>query len=585
MTIKQNKSRRIQILRDSVAKRIAAGEVIDRPLSVVRELLDNSIDSGASEISVHIEGGGIRKIRCIDNGCGMAPEDLELCFLPHSTSKLDRIEDLEKLATLGFRGEALSSISACARLEITSKTEDSECAYRLRINNGNNESLVKSSGQKGTAAEVSDLFYSIPARLQFLKRKSSETAACRSTFIEKTLAFPEISFRLFEDNKLKYFLPASDLNERVTQALDTVFQKEFTYTEEENSDNLSIKAVLSGPSVYHRDRRNIYIYVNRRKIYEYALSQAVEYGYTGYLPGGCYPAACIFLEINPRLVDFNIHPAKREVKFLNIQEIHRLIVRTILKSLQARSRQIESINPEKKDYPEIQHEFQNISNGDRPHSVSFSLKRHLPINEREKFASYAAEAEKSAASEPEISDNTETVYLGQIFGTFLMCMKNGILYFIDQHASHEKILFTKLLEKKSEIQEMLVPLLFSAEKNISAHIEKHLEELSDAGIKLERISQTEWQIISMPLVLHDHSDKVVAFLAEGKLEKERIAQTFYADIACKAAIKDGDVIDDVQAEQLIEQTFQLENPRCPHGRPLWFTLSREELFRFVGRIV
>ena len=286
-------ARRIHLLRDSVAQKIAAGEVIDRPFSVVRELLDNSIDSGADSIDLYIEGGGIRRIRVLDNGSGMSREDLELCYKPHATSKISAVGDIYNLHTLGFRGEALASIAACAKLTVTSAPENSQ-PHTLEVRNGTPIRLELSRGTQGTVVDVADLFYAMPGRRKFLKSAGAETAACKRTLLEKALPFPSISFRLYTDDQLKLFLPASDLQERIVQAYPGQINPQFLNHVEDEAGRFKIKAVLASPAVQRRDRRNIQVYVNRRRIQEYSLVQAVHYAYEELLPGACLSGSLYF---------------------------------------------------------------------------------------------------------------------------------------------------------------------------------------------------------------------------------------------------------------------------------------------------
>lgn len=330
----QDRSRSIHLLRDQVARKIAAGEVIDRPFSLLRELMDNAVDAGADTIDVHLAGGGTRSVRVVDNGCGMEREDLELCFLPHATSKISEVEDLDRITSLGFRGEALSSIAACSRLRITSAVAEGE-AFTIEVDNGKLLSLQPSKGRKGTVVEASDLFYSIPARKRFLKSDQAELSACRKLFAEKALAFPEISFRLFSEGELKLFLPASSLIDRVTASYPGQVHASMIHTIQGAGEGFHFTALGSGLSLYRKDRRYIHIYVNKRKIDEFSLVQAVSYGYGEYLPGGTFPVCFLFLEVDPERVDFNIHPAKKEVRFRGLKEIHHQVssgIRDFLRS-------------------------------------------------------------------------------------------------------------------------------------------------------------------------------------------------------------------------------------------------------------
>jgi DNA mismatch repair protein MutL len=306
-------SHRIHFLKEKVYKKIAAGEVIERPFSVVRELLDNAIDAKSTEISVYIEKGGLELIRVMDNGSGMTKEDLEICFLPHTTSKIEENEDLYKIHTLGFRGEALASIGVCSNLEITSKTEETETAHQLIVKDGNLISLSESAGQKGTVVVVSKLFYNMPARKQFLKSVSSETRMCNSVLVEKAIAHPQNTFRLYVNKGLNHFFAPGNIQNRIETAYKHLVTPGTLDTITLSEKDFKATLVLASPNFYRRDRKLFQTFVNKRRIFEYSLFQAVEYAYSGYMPGGQFPIAFLFLDLNPSLVDFNIHPANKKL--------------------------------------------------------------------------------------------------------------------------------------------------------------------------------------------------------------------------------------------------------------------------------
>jgi DNA mismatch repair protein MutL len=271
-----NEARRINILRDSVARTIAAGEVIDRPFSVVRELLDNSLDAESSDITVSIENGGISRIRVTDNGLGMCEEDLTICFFPHATSKIETFEDIYHITSLGFRGEALSSIATCSRLEIISSVTDETHGNRLIVHGGKLISLEPYMAKKGTIVDVTEIFDNMPARKKFLKSVSGESAMCRAAFLDKSLPFPETNFRYFVNNSLKLFLPKALPEERVAAAYSDVISSSSLEVLEEIADLFSLRIIAAPPEVCRKDKRFIQIFVNKRRVYEYALIQAVE---------------------------------------------------------------------------------------------------------------------------------------------------------------------------------------------------------------------------------------------------------------------------------------------------------------------
>ena len=324
----QKTYRPIKQLSPEVARKIAAGEVIDRPNAVVRELLDNAIDSGASSITLEIAGGGIDKIRITDDGCGMTKEDLIACAKPHATSKISTETDLLSLSTLGFRGEALASIASVSRLEITTRREDNP-AWHLEASLTQDNVITQGVLEKGTIVQSQALFENFPARRVFLKRPSSEANLCKQTFIEKSLPNPHINFKFINDGSLKLDLPATEsLIQRCIQAMELkVSEKLFFQIEGKDATNneWSYKLIIGDSSIYKNDKKNIHIFVNGRKIVEYSLVQAIEYGVEGSFPNGTHPVACLFLNIDSKLVDFNIHPAKREARFKDLSQIHHSI--------------------------------------------------------------------------------------------------------------------------------------------------------------------------------------------------------------------------------------------------------------------
>ncbi len=322
---------RIHKLNNLVAQRIAAGEVIERPSSVVRELIDNSIDSGATSITLRLKNGGLDEITLIDDGSGINKEDLKICTLSHTTSKVNSIEDLYHLTTLGFRGEALYSVAAISKLTIASSYE-LEPAHKIIIDNGEIFDIIKGGPEKGTLISVEDLFAEIPARREFLKRPSTEALMCKNILIEKSLAFENIEFRYYNDDKLITLMPKATRQVRILEALSTrkfKIQTSDTLILKTQQERFSIYAVAAKPYIHRSDRSHIKIYINGRAIDNYALMQAVTMGYGEMLPGGAFPYCYLFLTIDPTLIDINIHPAKKEAKIRIQSEVHHSIVMMI----------------------------------------------------------------------------------------------------------------------------------------------------------------------------------------------------------------------------------------------------------------
>ena len=625
MTVKDSlsggESTRIRLLSESVSRRIAAGEVIDRPYSVVRELLDNAIDASASSISLHLEAGGIGRIVCSDNGTGMGLEDLKLCFLPHATSKITDVDDLYSLKTMGFRGEALSSLAACSRLEILSRPEGSTRGNRLKILSGKIVSLGEDRAAPGTTVTVEDLFYSLPGRKKFLKSPGSEGTLCKTAFLEKALPFPEMEFRFFSDGTMKHFLPAGTLKDRIIHAFPRNLDPGLVHQWEGQRDEMGYALVASGPSLYRRDRRYIQIYVNHRRITEYSLIQAVEHGFRDILPGGCFPYAFVFLQVPPDKVDFNIHPSKKEVRFRDLPGIHHQLVQAIHENLdsfarnsltytdrsgsQGRFFQEEGnfVPPSPKASPPVSSDnlpFRSNQDGRRPFDfpghgsspgggsyrgpASPAGGESFPLHRREELAPLPGPGELHP--ETPVADSTlpgSFRYLGQVLDLFLVAQKDDTVYLIDQHAAHERILYDEAEKLWSRPQELLVPHILELSPEQESAIQGSREDYERLGFSFQKEEGGTWQITAMPSLCEGYEEETVTHLLEAGGNWRELKKKLHAAVACKKAVKDGTVLDSITARNLVERAFALPVPRCPHGRPVWFTLSRTELYRLVGR--
>ncbi len=609
-------SSKIRILEKSVALRIAAGEVIDRPASVLRELLDNSIDAGSTEINVYLKSSGMEEIRVIDNGSGMSRDDLELCFLPHATSKIEEIEDIYRIFTLGFRGEALSSIASSARTEIISSTDESGKGHTLKIENGRHD-IQGSGANRGTVVSVKDLFHMFPARKKFLKSPSAETSLCKSTFLEKAAPNPEITFRLFIENKLACFLPASDLQERISLCYPSVFSnKKMILEMEYGEQSFSIKGILNSPEITRKDRKYIHIYINGRRIQEYSLVQAVTYGFSHFIPGGVFPAAVIFINIDPELVDFNIHPAKKEARVKNIKIVHHALSETVsgkLKSSDLSGRF--SINkdifstPAQREFAtggkysqndEIKPSFhENINNSDL--KTCFYNKNFTSYNKASESLSEEYNNEwggeedheenisnTSYLNEPSSDNNISGSelsgirYIGTLFDLFLICEKDDCLYLIDQHAADERIIYERLSRKKPDIQPLLIPLY--PEKKLVIN-EKIISGYKELGIILKKDDTGDYFIDALPAYCSEIKNDVLEIITESPGNIEEIRKNLYATVSCRKAVKKGDRLTDEQARAVIKGAFNLEIPFCPHGRPIWKKITKHELLEEINRIV
>ncbi len=597
MVVNEGNARRIVILRDDVARRIAAGEVIDRPFSVVRELMDNSIDAKATTIEVRIRNGGIEEIRVVDNGIGMGREDLELCYLSHATSKIERFEDIYDTKTLGFRGEALSSIAACSRLEIVSKRFDSTYANRLIVEGGRLIELGESAGKDGTDVRVSKLFFNMPARRFFLKSKASEGYMCKNIFIEKALPFPDISFKFFSDGKLNFFLPQSSLLERVLYAYGESLVSEFLLYNEYENDSIRVRLVAGNPSLMRKDRKLIQIFINGRRVNEFSLVKIIEYAFSGHIPGGYFPVSFVFVDIDPSLVDFNIHPAKREVKIKDFNLVKNAIISVIEDALKGFRVSIDTtddvINGEdSKRGKGIS--TKSVNNRDQvrelfPERNAISnVKGNTTNNFIEVWKNLNTKSPEGIIEGKDnlsVDDGGNTLrYMGQIFNLFLVAVYGDRLIVVDQHAAHERIIFDELMSKPLISQELLFPIYFKTDVKARLSSDR-MAFFKPLGIDIREINPSEYEIFSLPeefMVLDE--DEMVDFILSDRENFDRLKRDILDDVACKMAIKEGEKLDDVTAVALLERVLNLPDARCPHGRPIYFSVTKAELLKYVKRI-
>jgi DNA mismatch repair protein MutL len=595
----------IQILDPSVARKIAAGEVIERPGGVVRELLDNSLDAGSTQIDVELDGGGNELIRVTDNGHGMGRDDLERCFLPHATSKIATDDDLIRVRTLGFRGEALSSVAAVSRLEITS-APPGESAHRLRVDAGRLLELAPAAGAPGTTVTASDLFYNVPARKQFLKRAASELTVSRSVFLDKALPFPDVGFRLSSNGELKKMLPPTDRIGRITDAYPERTEPATLHEIEATGNGFHAHVVAGEPRAHRKDRKNLQVFVNRRRVWEYALVQAVEYAYRDYLHGGLYPVAYLFLDVEPELVDFNIHPAKREVRFRNLADIHRRVVAALADYLRVFDRRSVAMDrPLPFDTPsgavEVrEHPPTGTSGG--VHSIASAARHVASVPDTSIRRSTTGQgrprsdgsydlsrvydpagvpATDSQPTEARSGHDGSFRYLGQVMELFLVVEHGEKLYLVDQHAAHERVIYDRLRGGASG-QELLFPVRLEFEPEAEAVIEEKREALGRLGIELER-RDGGWELVTIPASVSMDAESLAALLMDLLDRPSDFERELYASLSCRSAVMEGDRIAPATAMEIIRGVLGLDNARCPHGRPVWIEWSRDELARLVGR--
>jgi DNA mismatch repair protein MutL len=515
----------------------------------------------------------------------MGREDLELCSLTHATSKIRGLDDLDTAVTLGFRGEALAAATAVSHLEITSST-DGRDAWILETGPGDSYPIKIEAHRrtKGTTVRALNIFDSIPARKRFLKREGSEGNLCRQTFLDKALAFNGINFRYVQDGKLKDFFPAvQSKKERFSAALLQTDEEKFLHEINVTGSGFRAAIVIGGPELYRNDRRQMFVFANGRRVNDYSLLQAMEYGAQGWFPNGTHPVGAVYVEVDPSLADFNIHPAKREVRFKDPGAIHHAVSGGLrnffhsyfLKNTQNTSHKDTKAQREEDEETNQQElgDFQDVVRDNKEYA-------HTP----DSFAPSASWRFSENSSVNELTPAYgEPRYAGRLFGLFILIEWGEKLYIIDQHAAHERILYDRFLSQPVPKQELLAPIPFCTESDEEdAFLQAKRDDLRRLGVDLEK-DNVGWQIKALPADWRMGDAETVKEILNLRTAGENMANRWAATCCCRAAIKDGDYPDDATAFALGKEALSLPEPRCPHGRPIWTEITREGLFKAVRR--
>jgi DNA mismatch repair protein MutL len=568
----------IRILSEKVAAQIAAGEVVERPASVVRELIDNSVDAGADRILIKIENGGRTLIRVADNGTGMDRDDLLLCIERHATSKISDLSDLFSVRTLGFRGEAVPSIAAVSRMVIISRTLDSLAGFRLTLQGGKIKDVEETGAPVGTTVEVRDLFFNTPARKKFLRSADTETDHIVDTLSRIALPFSTLSFRLDDRDKTLLSLPSVDSD---VSRLSALFGHEVAGSMipmVRELHGLRLSGYLSPPEWDRARGDHLFVYVNRRSVRERLLTHAVIEGYGSRLMKGRYPYAVIFIEIDPSLVDVNVHPAKQEVRFHQSRLVHEAVKTVVDEILRQKAAALFQV-----PVPSIESIEEKIGRIAEPIG-GYGFSR--------------TEATISRQPEPQVPLMTKEspVVLGQLKETYILCETKEGLLLVDQHAAHERRVFEKL--KKSydsatlECQPFLLPPRLEFSPLESRTLLKKMGELSHLGISLEHFGGGTFLVRSVPSLLVDVDwesflREVLPLLEEqGTVKGDQMVERLLALMACHGAIRAGQRLSKEEMVSLVEHLGEVEVPtNCPHGRPVFKRLSFYEIEKMFRRVV
>ncbi|MBN1496917.1 MAG: DNA mismatch repair endonuclease MutL [Spirochaetes bacterium] len=582
---------RIRLLPDIVKKKIAAGEVVEGPFSVVKELLENSIDAGAERIDVQVADGGLKKILVRDDGRGMHRDDIRLAVAEHATSKIEDIHDIERIASYGFRGEALSSISSVSRLAILSRRADEESGGRLTASDGNVQ-VTDFGGPSGTTVIVENLFYNVPARKKFLKSARTELRLIRETLLKIALPHPEIAFSLDVDDARTITLPRADgIEERLAQVYGGGIMNDL-YHETLRDLKVAVSGFLSRPHFLKSNRAMQLMYVNMRPVEYRYLGFLLSRAYEAVAGRGKYPAGIIFIDIDPGLVDVNIHPAKKEVKLFDGHYIDRLIISLAEKAV-GREHRIDggvfaAGGAVETDRPAARQ--QEAASGESLSRLP-GIGSSAPVTAKPSDLDAPSEYMKDvSALYHDIERSRTSRIIGIAFGTFILVEKGDALYFIDFHAAHERILYDSLLDTGAsfESQRLAFPSVMELSIQDHALVLENIDKFSQIGFDIEDFSDHSLSISAVPEIARGADPLVMLedFLAGARGEGRSLntAEAVAATVACHAAKRAGDGMTQADMEKLVDDVFsEGYELRCPHGRPFVYRLEKADLEKMFKR--
>jgi DNA mismatch repair protein MutL len=606
----------IKVLSAEVAAKIAAGEVVERPASVVKELVENAIDAEATEIKVEIRRGGIRLMRVIDNGRGIPGDEVELAFARHSTSKLESASDLARVSTLGFRGEALASIAAVARVTLVSRTAQESVGTQVKVENGTVVGREGKGCPQGTVVTVENLFYNVPARLKFLRRESTEAGHISQLVSRYALAYPELRFNLLRDGRLAF---QSTGNGKLYDVLIKVYGLEAAQqmlpvesdnggsvrdlhsTAEGDKTAIRVHGYVSSPSLHRSNRQYLTFFVNRRWVQDRSLSYAASEAYHTLLPTGRYPITVLNVDLGPGEVDVNVHPTKREVRFRRGNEVFAAVQKAVRRVLTESSplptvtSRLHPVGPS----------AAALSGWGQPRRLTGVGGERRPVGKLAMEIQRTAEDALSTTAPPQQDSLLRPKLpmlrvLGQLGQTYIIAEGPGGMYLIDQHTAHERVLYERFAAERARMavasQQLLTPVPLELTPRQHAAMAEHLEALTELGFEIEPFGGETYLLRAVPAVLErgpstssGRSDigqavaEIVDELAEENGGETREEKALIS-VVCHSAVRAGQTLSMEEMRDLVRQLEETSLPHtCPHGRPTMIHLSAEQLAREFGR--
>jgi DNA mismatch repair protein MutL len=596
-----NESTKLNKLSPELVSQIAAGEVIERPSSIVKELVDNSIDAQATKIVIRVVNGGIDLIEVSDNGVGIPQENLTEIFKPHTTSKLSSLEDLNNLLTMGFRGEALSTIVSIANVKLISKYAPEQVANEITFTKTNKPAIKKAARESGSSISVQNIFYNIPARKKFLKAAATEYRKILDILFPYFLIYPNIHFVLEKDSKQVYDLPIiqnSNPSEIIKERVELLLKEEFITRMLKlfyDGAGIKISGLVAHPSDHMSRGKHQYIFVNRRPIWDSGIARAVYQGYERYMPHGQKIPFIINIEINPELVDVNVHPRKEEVRFLNPFRVYTAVEEAVKKSLvSVTTYKAENVkeyiptntqNKTYQDYSKRDITFNKGNSGSVKDSLLFSKEL---LSQEDGYIKPMFEPVEEQALHNDTEEPSQPRNIYQIFNKYIIIeFPNNQLWIIDQHAAAERITFEKLRDNKENIdtQNMLVPIEIRLSPSELEFVKELEDTFKDFGFILEyKKDGISLKSVPIEFVHADFNklfDEVLALSLEKrdiKKEFNRLKEDILATMACHGSVRSGQYLHKEEMLDLYNKLIECKNPySCPHGRPAVWKLSIEQI--------
>ncbi len=580
----------IQLLPDLLINQIAAGEVIERPAAALKELLENSLDADATEIVVQLEGGGIKLLRVRDNGNGIAKDELKLALIRHATSKIASLEDLQQVASMGFRGEALASMAAVAQLTLTSRTGNDAHGWRVEAVDGQISELTPASHAQGTTVEIREMYFNTPARRKFLRSEPTEFAYCEEAFKRIALSRPDVAFTLQHNGRTLWQLPAAHGDQAALDRITALLGDEFGHAAvpvSHSAANLSLQGLAALPAYSRASRDAQYFFVNGRFIRDKLASHALRQAYQDILHHQRHPAFVLFLELPPEQVDVNVHPAKSEVRFRESQAIHQFIFHTLQQALSPPVGETQA-TPTFSSSVEKNSTATLSAVGFRQQSMPLSV-----LRQQDSYRLWEVQTERSEQQDGTGKPATGAAPLGyalaQLSGIYILAQNAYGLIVVDMHAAHERIVYEKLKAsldaERIATQPLLIPVSFYADAQEVATVEAEQEALKKLGFDIAPLSPTTLAVRAMPVMLkqseaeaaaRDVIDELRQFGASRAMTERR--DELLSTLACHGAVRANRILSVTEMNALLRDMEQTDRSgQCNHGRPTWFQITLAEL--------